>query len=133
MLERTLDRGWRAVVMARSDARVEALNGLLWTYSPDSFLPHGATGDPDSSRHPVWLTVADENPNDATVLFLTDGAESKNIEKYDLCCELFDGGAPEAVSAARVRWKQYLDASHSLTYWRQTESGGWEKKAETAQ
>ena len=133
LLERTLERGWRAIVMARSQERIEALSGLLWSYSKESFLPHGSVGDPDPRRHPVWLTAADENPNEATVLFLTDGAETENMSKFDLCCELFDGSAPEAVAAARMRWKQYLDTSHHLTYWRQGETGGWEKKAETNQ
>src|SRR3546814_3960039 len=34
MLERTLERGQRAVVRAGSEARVEALSARLWTY-PD--------------------------------------------------------------------------------------------------
>ncbi|MBT5666079.1 MAG: DNA polymerase III subunit chi, partial [Rhodospirillaceae bacterium] len=71
-------------------------------------------------------------PNGATVLFLTDGAESANIGKYDLCCELFDGNADDAVAAARERWKRYLESAHALTYWQQGDAGGWEKKAETA-
>ena len=32
LLERSLERGWRAVVQAASRERVEALNTLLWTY-----------------------------------------------------------------------------------------------------
>jgi DNA polymerase-3 subunit chi len=133
LLERTLARGWRAVVLARSEERIESLNGLLWTYSKESFLPHGSTGDADPTSHPVWLTAVDENPNEATVLFLTDGAGSQTLSKFDLCCEIFDGGAADAVAAARTRWKQYLDESHHLTYWRQGETGGWEKQAEANQ
>ena len=132
LLEKTLERGWRAVVMARSKERVEALNGLLWTYSKDGFLPHGSSGDPYPGQHPVWLTETDENPNGATVLFLTGGAESAKVDQYDLCCELFDGNADDAVTAARVRWKRYLESAHALTYWRQSDNGGWKKKAETS-
>jgi len=132
LLEKTLERGWRAVVMARSKERVEALNGLLWTYSKDGFLPHGSSGDPYPGQHPVWLTETDENPNGATVLFLTGGAESAKVDQYDLCCELFDGNADDAVTAARVRWKRYLESAHALTYWWQSDNGSWEKKAETS-
>jgi DNA polymerase-3 subunit chi len=32
LLERSLERGWRAAVQAASEERVEALNTLLWTY-----------------------------------------------------------------------------------------------------
>ena len=45
MLERTLARGQRAVVMAGSEERVEALNAHLWTYKERSFLPHGSVKD----------------------------------------------------------------------------------------
>ena len=39
MLEKTLERGQRAVVIAGSEERVEALNGHLWTYRDRTFLP----------------------------------------------------------------------------------------------
>ncbi len=133
LLERVMQRGWRAVVMARSTERVESLNGLLWTYNRDGFLPHGSAADGNAERQPVWLTEADENPNRANVLFLTDGAESSAMAGYDLCCELFDGNDDAIVATARDRWRGYLDAGYHLTYWQQTERGAWEKKAEANQ
>lgn len=131
LLERTRSRDWCAVVMARSPERVEALNGILWTYSPDSFLPHGSASDGNAERQPIWLTEADENPNGSSVLFLTDGAVSGRVAEYELVCEMLDGNDDGAVSAARDRWREYLTAGHHLTYWQQSERGAWEKKAES--
>ena len=131
LLEKTLERGWRAVVMAGSEARVEALNGLLWTYTREGFLPHGTKKDGYAERQPVWLTDSDENPNNANVLFLVDGAESSRIGEFDLCCEVFDGRDDLAVAGARDHWKIRKDSGFDLTYWQQTEGGGWEKKAES--
>lgn len=133
LLEKSIERSWRAVVMARSGERVEALNGLLWTYRNGGFLPHGSAEDGNASLQPIWLTEADENPNDANVLFLTDGAVSENVGIFNLCCELFDDSDAETVTAARGRWSAYLEAGHHLTYWQQNDSGGWEKKAEANQ
>ena len=130
LLEKTLERGWRAVVMAGSEERVEALNGQLWTYGKDSFLPHGSQKDGNPEMQPVWLTHFDENPNAATVLFLVDGANSGRVGEYDLCCDLFDGRDEAAVEAARGRWTACKEAGHKLTYWQQSETGGWEIKAE---
>src|SRR5919205_246230 len=45
LLERSLERGWRIVVQAASDERVEALDAHLWTYRDDAFLPHGTDRD----------------------------------------------------------------------------------------
>jgi len=129
MLERTLERGQRAVVMANSEARVEALSARLWTYHDRSFLPHGTAKDGRAERQPVWLTVADEAPNGAEVLFLTDGAGSGRIADYTLCAVLFDGGDEEAVGQAREQWKALKAAGHAVTYWQQDDSGRWAQKA----
>jgi len=128
LLEKVLAKGDRAVVMAGSEERVEALNTLLWTYAQQSFLPHGSARDGNAADQPIWLTTEDENPNGATVLVLTDGASSESLGAFDLCCELFDGNDPEVVSAARERWKNYTQAGHSVAYWQQDARGGWEKK-----
>lgn len=130
MLERTVNRdGRHAVVMASSAERVEALNAHLWTYDDRGFLPHGSRADGHAERQPVWLTDVDERPNAASVLFLTDGATSQNITDFELVCELFDGSDPAATEAARGRWTAYRQAGHELTYWQQTDRGGWERKA----
>ncbi len=130
MLERTIDRDKRrAVVLALSEERVEALSAHLWTYDDRKFLPHGSRKDGFAEQQPVWLSVADENPNQAQVLFLTDGASSERLGDYALVCALFDGNDEQAVGAARDHWQAYKAAGHELTYWQQTERGGWEKKA----
>jgi DNA polymerase-3 subunit chi len=129
ILEKVLERGWRAVIMAASEERVEVLNQYLWTYRDHSFLPHGSARDGDAEHQPIWLTVEDENPNAGNVLILTDDAVSERVAEFPLVCELFDGNDPDAVLAARQRWKSYKAAGHQLTYWQQTERGAWEKKA----
>ncbi len=129
MLEKTLERGQRAVVMAGSEERVEHLTDHLWTYNDRSFLPHGSARDGHADMQPVWLTTADENPNGAQVLFLTDGTTSGHVADYQLCVELFDGNNEPAVQAAQERWKDYKNGGHQLTYWQQTPAGRWEQKA----
>ena len=128
LLERTLAADKRAVVKARSSERVEALNGLLWTYDQGAWLPHGSAKDGSAEDQPVWLTTEDEVPNGATFLFLTDGADTDRLGDFERCFDLFDGNDPEAVQAARARWKARKDAGHDLHYWQQTERGGWEEK-----
>lgn len=129
LLEKTLERGWRAVVMAGSPERVESLNQHLWSYDPGGFLPHGSARDGFAAAQPVWLTDTDENPNGATVLMLVDGMTSARTGDYDLVCDLFDGRDDEAVAAARDRWRAAKAAGHGLTYWQENERGAWEKKA----
>ena len=129
LLLKTLQAGERAVVMLGSPERVDALNNHLWTFSEDSFLPHGSARDGEADRQPVWLTHLDENPNGAAFLFVADRARSDRLADYKRCFELFDGRDDTAVADSRERWKAYKAAGHTLAYWQQTATGGWEKKA----
>ena len=129
LLEKTLERGWRAVVQAGSGERVDALDALLWTYADDSFLPHSTARDGMPDQQPVFLTVKDENPNGATVRFLVDGAEAPDLAGYTRAVYIFDGRDDAALAQARAEWKRIKGAGHAVTYWQQNENGRWEKKA----
>lgn len=129
LLEKSLERGWKAVVRAGSRARVEALNEHLWTYRDDSFLPHAAGGE-DGARQPVWLTDGDDVPNSADVLFLVDGASANPsaLASFARCVTIFDGRDEAAVVGARSFWKEAKNAGHDATYWKQSPAGRWEKQ-----
>lgn len=129
LLERTLERGWRAVVQVGSAERLEALDTTLWTYREDSFLPHGRAGDPHPAEQPIYLTTGDETPNAAGVRFLVDGADMTSFDGYVRVVVLFDGNDEEALARARMQWKTVKAAGLAATYWQQTENGRWEKKA----
>jgi DNA polymerase-3 subunit chi len=129
LVEKTLERGWRAVIQAGSDERLEALDMLLWTWKDDSFLPHGTRKDGNAELQPVYLTTGDDNPNGATVRFLVDGAVTADVAGYARLVYLFDGHDPQAVEQARAEWARAKAAGCAVTYWQQGESGRWEQKA----
>ena len=129
LLERSLERGWRAVVQASSDDRVDALDAHLWTFSDDSFLPHGTDREATAAEQPIVLTVAADNPNGASVRFLIDGAPiPADAGSYQRLVLLFDGGDPEAVAAARERWTAAKAQGFDVTYWQTDERGRWQRK-----
>ena len=129
LLEKTLERGWRAVVQAGNPERVDALDNLLWTYADESFLPHGTARDGLMEQQPVFLTAKDENPNGAGVRFLVDGAEAPDLTGYTRAVYIFDGRDEDAVVQARREWKRLKAEGHACTYWQQNDGGRWEKKA----
>jgi len=128
LLERAVRQGNRVVIQAGSSERVEHLNALLWTYDEAGFLAHGSARDGSPADQPIWLTHQPENPNGATILFLVDGVAAGDLAGYARCIDMFDGNDPDAVQAARNRWRAASSAGHTLNYWQQTERG-WEKKA----
>lgn len=129
LVDKTLERGWKAVVQAGSAERVAALDTLLWTYREDSFLPHGTAADGRPERQPVFLTEGDATPNAAEVRFLVDGAAPTDFGKHQRFVFLFDGSDPDALTSARQQWKAAKAAGCAVTYWQQSADGRWEKKA----
>jgi DNA polymerase III subunit chi len=130
MLEKSLERGWRVVVQAATDERVEALDAQLWTYRDDAFLAHGTYRESEAAMQPVLLTVLDHNPNGANVRFLIDGAPvPEDAASYQRIVLLFDGEDGEAVAAARTRWSDAKAQGFEATYWQADDNGRWQKKA----
>lgn len=128
LLEKTLARGWKALVRSAEPSRVEHLDGWLWSYRDDSFLPHAPADEPGAARQPILLTTAMENPNGADALFLVDGAEPGDLADYVRCVVLLDGGDEAALGVARRQWSAVKGSGLPVSYWRQ-KGRGWEKQA----
>ncbi|HQZ13985.1 MAG TPA: DNA polymerase III subunit chi [Devosia sp.] len=133
LLEKTLERGWKAVVETTSRERAEALEVSLWTYRDESFLPHGvATGQPTDALQPVLITAGNDNPNGANVRFFVDRAVPRETAGYDRIVFMFSGHDPDAMSEARLAWKAMSAIEgNAVTYWQQDSGGRWVRKAES--
>ena len=78
LLEESLERGWRVVVQAASEGRIEALDGIC---GPSRrFLPaawHAQAAG--TTEQPIVFTVNNNNPNKSEVRFLIDNARFRTI------------------------------------------------------
>ena len=128
LLEKSVERGWRAVIQASED-RLEALDAHLWTYREDSFLPHGTDKETTAADQPVLLTASERNPNQATIRFLIDGAPlPPDAASYQRIVLLFDGDDPDAVATAREHWSVAKAQGLEVTYWQPDDQGRWQRK-----
>ena len=129
LLEKSYERGWRAVVQAPSEERIDALDAHLWTFRDESFLPHGTWRQGEAGEQPILLTINDDNPNGASVRFLLDGAPlPPDARVYERIVVLFDGNDPEAAAAARDRWTRSKAEGFEVTYWQADETGRWQRR-----
>lgn len=129
LLERTLGRGWRALVKASTPERLGALDDRLWTYTDESFLPHARDEGAGSDDQPILLTLGDRNGNGADALFLVDGAAVPvDLSGYARVLYLLDGLDEAAVADARTAYRALRAAGHDLSYWQQDEAGAWQKR-----
>jgi DNA polymerase-3 subunit chi len=133
MVEKSLERGWRAVIRTDSAERSDALDNLLWTYDEQSFLAHAQSGDGEAARQPVLITVEEENPNGANILFCVGGSSpadwnATNLSALARIVLLFDGRDSVALEGARQAWKSARASGHDVTYWKESPSGKFEKQ-----
>ena len=129
LLEKTLERGWRALIKSSHAHRLAEVDERLWTFDEESFLPHGRADQPHADRQPVLLSESSENLNGAQALFIVDDAELGATEGIERCFIIFDGRDETALQQARARWKTLKTDGANLAYWRQTDEGRWEKAA----
>ena len=133
LVEKSLERGWRAVIRTDSAERSDALDSLLWTYDEESFLAHAQSGDGDVARQPILITVEEENPNGARILFCVGGALPSDwgaapLGELARIVLLFDGRDAAMLEQARAAWKAAKSSGHDVTYWKESPSGKFEKQ-----
>lgn len=129
LVQKAMESGFRIVIKTGDEVTLDKLNTALWTFDPNSFLPHGSRKDKHPEEQPIYLSDAYENPNGATLLVVTDGSSPKAFDGYSRVLDMFDGADEDAVTAARGRWKNYKERELQLSYLQQTAQGGWQKKA----
>ncbi|MBS0478611.1 MAG: DNA polymerase III subunit chi [Proteobacteria bacterium] len=125
--QRVVAGGGRLLIVSGAGAQRGAIDRLLWSYSPESFLPHGRTGGDDDASQPV-LIAADCTPiNQAANIALIDGAWRDEALTFGRVFHFFDR---ECIQDARAAWKRLADRDGvERRYWKQDDAGKWEQAA----
>jgi DNA polymerase-3 subunit chi len=125
LMEKALSSGAKVVMLAGNDTALKEMSDALWSNDPASFLPHGGARDGHSSEQPIYLTLADENPNGAEILCVLDGSLPASAASYSKLLDVFDGNNEAEVAAARQRWAHYKSQGYALQYVKQQPGGSW--------
>jgi DNA polymerase-3 subunit chi len=127
LLEKTLARGWRALVWSRDLERLNRLDERLWTWRDDSFLPHGMAHEALAERQPILLSTTIEPLNGAAALFVLDG-DPGELRDFARTVIIFEGQADAELDQARDLWARYRKQGLETVYWRQNEARGWTRQ-----
>lgn len=127
LVEKILQTGHHALIRATNEDRLERLNNNLWSFKPESFIPHGSEKDGFSEKQPVYLSTGDENPNESDILLNIAGAEAKDFSTFSRVLDVFDA-SEKSITEARSRWKDYKSKGYPMSYFAY-ENGKWQKKA----
>lgn len=124
--ERVVEGGGRLLIVAAQAGQRAALDRLLWTYAPESFLPHAQAGSAHDAAQPVLIAEYPTPANAARNIALADGMWRDEALGFDRAFHFFDD---DSIGEARAAWKGLADrAGVERRYWKQTDSG-WEQAA----
>lgn len=126
LLEKCLERGWRVLAISRDVTRRGVLDEALWTYSDDSFLPHGQVeaAGLDPAVQPILISDKPENVNGAAVALMLDGTQLPVDAPFERCMVMFDDGDAKCRQVAREQFKAAKDAGLVARYFQQ-KGNGW--------
>ncbi len=131
LLGKALDGDNKMLVIFNSQEQLERIDQSLWNLGKASFVPHGKAGDGNDEQHPIYLSVEENNINNANVLVNLTQDIPSSATKYSKVLDMFNGANDNELTAARTRWKKLADeGGHKLKYFEQTKDSGWQLKAE---
>ena len=125
--EKVLATGDRLLIVVADDAERGRLDRLLWTCTPDSFLPHAQLGASDDNVQPILLAPDLNAANGARNVALADGIWRPDALDFDRAFHFFDEAR---IVDARAAWKLLRGRDGvEPRYWKQNEAGRWEQAA----
>lgn len=125
--EKVVASGARLLVVAAAPERQEALDRLLWSYAPTSFLPHATIGSGQDVAQPVLIAGEVTPANGARYIALADGEWREEALSFDRAFHFFD---EDRIREARAAWKALAGREGvERRYWKQNAAGRWEQAA----
>jgi len=127
LLDKVTQKGWRAYVHGLDEDHLDRLNEDLWTFRPDSFLAHGLETEVTPERQPVLLGLSGVMVNNPDVYVSVAPVEMPDVSAMKRCLVIFSGTDDNHLAWARDQWKRLKTNKMNLAYWKQNDSGRWEK------
>ena len=125
--ERVVEGGGRLLVVADGEEQRAAIDRLLWTYTPESFLPHAIAGGEADPAQPILIAADSIAVSTARNIALADGIWRDEALTFDRAFHFFDA---DRIAEARVAWKALADRDGiERRYWKQNDAGRWEQAA----
>lgn len=129
LAERVVGSGAKAVIKVKDKNTAKQLDKALWTYSPESFLPHDVEGSKYPEDQSLYITTGEDNPSSASIAMLINGEKIEDLSSFSKVLYMFEGRLDEIISTARQDYKHYKSLGHEVKYYQQSDQGRWEQKA----
>ena len=111
LADKAFKRGHQVFVNATDEAQAKALDELMWSFRPSSFLPHGLAGEAHSEDIAIgW----DNDPRSHNDLLINLKLEiPKFFSRFNRVAEVVTQDA-ESLAILRKSWVFYKDRGYQL-------------------
>ena len=116
VVEQAWEAGTRVYVWAASEAQARDLDGLLWTFRDESFVPHGLWQGEASLDEPVAVGWKPGNPNGAACLVLARDASPAEVGGFARVVDFAAVDVPPLKEAGRNRYRAFQQAGFAVTF-----------------
>ena len=102
-------KGHKVYVRAQDEDQCAMLNQLMWTFAPNSYVPHislAESRDPDLEKYPVVIGFDDPPEKFNDVLISLQHEVPAYIERFQRVVEPVDADSEDA-ERAKSRFEQY--------------------------
>jgi DNA polymerase-3 subunit chi len=115
--EENYAQGRRVQIIVVDQEQAERLDDLLWTFKPDSFIPHGLwAGSPDEPEQPVVITTREEALKGMDSLLMMGYSEVDLVRQFSHVFHLVVTDNQERLDSSRRYWTLLKDAGFPLRH-----------------
>jgi DNA polymerase-3 subunit chi len=115
--EENYAQGRKVQIIVVDQEQAERLDDLLWTFKPDSFVPHGLwAGSSDEPEQPVVITTRMEAVKDMDSLLMMGYTEVDLVSQFSHVFHLVVTDNQERLDNSRRYWTLLKDAGFSLQH-----------------
>ena len=119
LVERAYRSGERVYVWTAAETQARRIDELLWTFTEESFVPHGLwqgeAVDP-VEVDPIAIGWLRGNPNGADCLCLARNAAPKEVAGFSRIMDLVPSDDRTLKEAARSRYRSFREAGFEVFY-----------------
>lgn len=125
LLEKIYNTGKKSIFFSPLEDRVKIVDKTLWTFSKNAFIPHGDKELGFADQQSVYMASEIENPNQATLLVMTDSFDYKSWnQEFEKVIFVFEDD--DSTKTAQAMLEDLKNQNENVNYWKQSQKG-WER------
>ena len=112
--QKAVERGRTLHIHAAGEEQARLLDERLWTFRPESFVPHALAGSDEAEASPVVIGHGADPDGPHDVLINLAGEVPPFFSRYERVIEIVDHDAEQKLRA-RDHYRFYRDRGYPLT------------------